>query len=127
MTSPAINPDGVQPLAHRQSLGAGVFVHQRDSHLGDLAPKSITQHDKLHQWENHRSHHERGIAEEFPHVAFDESEDPVKLQCLSFALLCCAASKTMSFPRKRESSSPNDVDPRLRGGDEGLTIICRGG
>jgi hypothetical protein len=37
-----------------------------------------------------------------------------------------ALSKVTSFPRKRESSSSCDVDPRLRGGDERLTLIPMG-
>jgi hypothetical protein len=38
-----------------------------------------------------------------------------------------AQSKVTSFPRKRESGSFGDVDPRLRGGDEGLIFISMGG
>jgi hypothetical protein len=33
-------------------------------------------------------------------------------------ILCRAQSRVTSFPRKRESASWTDVDPRLRGGDE---------
>ena len=46
-----IRHDGVQPRAHLNGLGAGVFVHQRDPHIRDFAAKGITQHHQLHQGE----------------------------------------------------------------------------
>ena len=48
-----------------------VLIDNRDHGAFDLAAKGVAQHDQLHQRKDHRSHHQSGTAEEFPHVAFD--------------------------------------------------------
>ena len=41
----------------------------------DFPAEGVPQHDQLHERKNHGTHHQRGTAEEFSHVAFDDRRD----------------------------------------------------
>ena len=61
----------IEPLAWPGDLTRNID----DANLGitNLPAEGIAQDDQLHQREHHGHQHERGGAEELPHLAFDDS------------------------------------------------------
>ena len=71
-----------------------ILVHERDRRALDFSAEGISQHDELDQREHHRCHHERGAAEEFSQVAFDERRDAIELHFNWLSIHCRCSCRT---------------------------------
>ena len=52
-----------------------ILIDDRDDGAFYFSSERVAKNDQLHQRKHHRSHHQRGAAEKFPHVAFDQRID----------------------------------------------------
>ncbi len=78
--------DGVKALAEVARVDGAVLVHDRDFDPFDFSAERVPEDDELHQRKNHGAHHQRGAAEKFPHVAFDDGGDALKFHLFRAAL-----------------------------------------
>ena len=83
----SLGPDDVGGAARGYSVetlpditrrGCVVLVHHGYLDPRDLPTEGVAEHEELHKREDHRAHHQRRTAEEFPHVALDDCGDALQ-------------------------------------------------